>query len=193
MTHEIKTKKENKFDTSPFQVDWLTLNTSDCQQKIGICSLPGCCFKDSWRDINFDIECLKQDGVQDIFCLCTNGEFYRYRTKDILDKYRESGFSVHHYPIEDGNVPAFDEVIQIIEDISVCLKAMRKTIIHCYGGFGRSCTIVACLLMALDDTISHEEAARKLKELKGNRAINSVKQYNFVTEFPTLFSEYKQK
>ncbi|KAH9519032.1 Cyclin-dependent kinase inhibitor 3 [Bulinus truncatus] len=192
MDNAIKKVYKN-YDLSPFQVDWLDINLGESQHKIGISGLPGCCFKDTWRNIDHDIECLKQYEVEDIFCLCTKGDFHRYRTQDILDKYRETGFTVHHYPIEDGQVPSFSEIVQIIEDLRLCLKAQKKTIIHCYGGYGRSCTIVACLLMATDDNLTHEDASRKLKELRGNSAINSVKQYNLVTEFKELFMEYKNR
>ncbi|XP_059139498.1 cyclin-dependent kinase inhibitor 3-like [Physella acuta] len=188
----LEDEDESSHDLSPFEVDWLDLEFTGCQQKLGICGLPGCRFKNRWRNLTHDIQCLKQDGIQDIFCLCTKGEFYKYRTQDILDKYSDAGFIVHHYPIEDGQVPVFTDLMKIVEDMRICVISGRKTIIHCFGGLGRSCVVAACLMMVLDENLSYEEASQKLKALRGNGAIQSVKQYNLVTDFRDLLTKFRQ-
>ncbi|CAL1537573.1 unnamed protein product [Lymnaea stagnalis] len=183
---------QEDFDLSNFKVDWLDLQFAGSQQKLGICGLPGCRFKDRWRSLVHDIECLKQEGVQDVFCLCTKGEFYLYRTQDILEKYCDAGFTVHHYPIDDGQIPAFVDLIKIIEDLQATVSAGKRTIIHCFGGLGRSCVVAACLMMVMNDSLAHDDVARKLKELRGNGAIQSIKQYNLVTEFRDLLIKHKE-
>ncbi|GFO16882.1 cyclin-dependent kinase inhibitor 3 [Plakobranchus ocellatus] len=180
-------------DLSPFQVDWLDLEFADCPQKLGICALPGCRFKDTWRSMSHDIGCLKEMKVDDVFCFCTKGELYLCRATKLLEKYSEAGIVCHHYPIEDGLIPEIGDLMKLLDDIRVCLLAGKKTILHCYGGIGRSCAVAACLMMLMDSTLSHEDAKKKLKTLRGDAAIRSVKQYNFVNEFRDLLNNYIQE
>lgn len=41
-------------------------------------------------------------------------------------------------------------------------------------------SVAACLMMVLDENLSYEEASQKLKALRGNGAIQSVKVYRRV-------------
>jgi len=179
-----------KLDLSPFKIDWLTVG---CDQKLGISILPGCRYMETWRSLKYDLMCLQKEGVQDIFCFCQKREFFKYRTKKLLSKYSEAGFTVHHCPIEDGEVPQMDTMMTIVEDIRLCVLGGRKTLVHCFGGLGRSCAVAACLLMSMDESLTSETAIQRLKDLRGPRAIYSVKQYNYVNEFKEKIKEFKQE
>ncbi|KAK3748256.1 hypothetical protein RRG08_039508 [Elysia crispata] len=177
-------------DLSPFKVDWLDLEFADCHHKLGISALPGCRFKDTWRSMTYDIDCLKGMKIEEVFCFCTKGDLYMYRATDLLNKYAEAGINCHHYPIEDGHVPEMAKLMGLLDEIKGCLTSGKKTLLHCYGGIGRSCAVAACLLMVLDPTLSQDDAKQRLKDLKGDAAIRSVKQYNFVTDFRTVLTKY---
>jgi len=177
-------------DLSPFKVDWLDLDFVGCSQPLGICGLPGCRFRSTWRSLLHDIQCLKNIGVEDVFCLCTKGEFYLYRCPDLLQRYFEAGLTVHHYPINDGQVPLVEDLMKIIEELRVCLMAGKKTIVHCYGGLGRSCVVAMCMMMDMDESLIPEDAFKKIRDLRGGGAIQSVKQYNFVNEFRDTLNRY---
>ncbi|KFP25662.1 Cyclin-dependent kinase inhibitor 3, partial [Colius striatus] len=150
---------------------------------LGLCSLPGCRFKDIRRNLQKDIEELKNHGTQDIFVLCTRGELFKYRVPSLIDTYQQHGICVHHHPIPDGNTPDIARCCKILEELRSCLENNRKTIIHCYGGLGRSCLIAACLLLQLSDMLAPQEAIDTLRHLRGSGAIQTIKQYNYLHDF----------
>ncbi|XP_017157899.1 cyclin-dependent kinase inhibitor 3 [Poecilia reticulata] len=73
-----------------------------------------------------------------------------------------------------------------------CLEGNRKTVVHCYGGLGRSALIAACLLLQLSVTMTANEAIEILREHRGGGAIQTVKQYNFLHEFREKYAAYKE-
>ncbi|KFO74603.1 Cyclin-dependent kinase inhibitor 3, partial [Cuculus canorus] len=150
---------------------------------LGLCSLPGCRFKDVRRNLQKDIEELKAYGTQDIFVLCTRGELVKYRVPNLIDAYQQHGICVHHHPIPDGDAPDVDKCCKILEELRSCLESNRKTIIHCYGGLGRSCLVAACLLLQLLDALAPQQAIDSVRNLRGPGAIQTIKQYNFLHDF----------
>ncbi|KAG8561616.1 hypothetical protein GDO81_015414 [Engystomops pustulosus] len=154
---------ENNFDSSdeealekeqtPFELSWLSLEPVNYAHILGISALPGCKFKNVWRNLFQNVEYHKQD------------------------------FVIHHYPFLDGDVPEIDTCHKIMEDLKTCMDHSRKTLIHCYGGLGRSCLIAACLLLWLDDGMIPDEAIQLVRASRGPGAIQTIKQYNFVNEF----------
>ncbi|XP_010370357.1 cyclin-dependent kinase inhibitor 3 isoform X1 [Rhinopithecus roxellana] len=170
-------------EQTPFQISWLSLSRVNCSQFLGLCALPGCKFKDVRRNVQKDTEELKSCGIQDIFVFCTRGELSKYRVPNLLDLYQQCGIITHHHPIADGGTPDIASCCEIMEELTICLKNYRKTLIHCYGGVGRSCLVAACLLLYLSDTISPEQAIDSLRDLRGSGAIQTIKQYNYLHEF----------
>ncbi|XP_074146619.1 cyclin-dependent kinase inhibitor 3 isoform X1 [Sminthopsis crassicaudata] len=170
-------------EQTPFQVSWLPLSLVNCSQFLGLCSLPGCKFKDVRRNLQKDVEELKNYGIQDIFVFCTRGELSKYRVPNLLDFYQQHGIIIHHHPIPDGDTPDIDRCCGILQELAVCLENNRKTLIHCYGGLGRSCLVAACLLLYLSDTVSPQQAIDSLRDLRGSGAIQTIKQYNYLHDF----------
>ncbi|XP_047720204.1 cyclin-dependent kinase inhibitor 3 isoform X5 [Prionailurus viverrinus] len=147
---------------TPIQISWLPLSRVNCSQFLGLCALP---------------EELKSYGIQDIFVFCTRGELSKYRVPNLLDLYHQYGIITHHHPIPDGGTPNIASCCEIMEELAICLKNNRKTLIHCYGGLGRSCLVAACLLLYLSDTVSPEQAIDSLRDLRGSGAIQTIKTY----------------
>ncbi|XP_068948061.1 cyclin-dependent kinase inhibitor 3 isoform X4 [Petaurus breviceps papuanus] len=121
-------------EQTPFQVSWLPLSIVNCSQFLGLCSLPGCKFKDVRRNLQKDMEELKNYGIQDIFVFCTRGELSKYRVPNLLDFYQQHGIIIHHHPIPDGDTPDIDRCCGILQELAVCLENNRKTLIQssCY-------------------------------------------------------------
>ncbi|XP_038400680.1 cyclin-dependent kinase inhibitor 3 isoform X2 [Canis lupus familiaris] len=161
-------------EQTPIQISWLPLSQVNCSQFLGLCALPGCKFKNVRRNIQKDTEELKSYGIQDIFVFCTRGELSKYRVPNLLDLYHQYGIITHHHPIPDGGTPDIASCCEIMEELAICLKNNRKTLIHCYGGLGRSC-LAACLLLYLSDTVSPQQAIDSLRDLRGSGAIQTIK------------------
>ncbi|KAM6311313.1 cyclin-dependent kinase inhibitor 3 [Aegotheles albertisi] len=170
-------------DTRPLTLSRLSLSPAYSSGFLGLCSLPGCRFKDVRRNLQKDIEELKNYGAQDIFVLCTRGELLKYRVPNLIDAYEQHGICVHHHPIPDGDAPDIAQCCTILEELRSCLERNRKTIIHCYGGLGRSCLVAACLLLQLSDALAPQQAIDSLRSLRGSGAIQTIKQYNYLHDF----------
>ncbi|XP_047201501.1 cyclin-dependent kinase inhibitor 3 [Girardinichthys multiradiatus] len=177
---------------TPLHVSWLPLSVVECSQYLGICALPGCKYKDIRRSLQRDVDELKNQGVQDLFVFCTRGELNKYRVPSLLEVYEQHGFTVHHTPFPDGDVPELEQCCQILAELQVCLQRNRRTLIHCYGGLGRSALIAACLLLQLSLTMTANKAIEILREHRGGGAIQTVKQYNFLHEFREKYTAYKE-
>ncbi|KAF7654490.1 hypothetical protein LDENG_00069060 [Lucifuga dentata] len=177
---------------TPFHVSWLPLSIVDCSQFLGICALPGCKYKDIRRSLQRDVEELHNQGVQDVFVFCTRGELHKYRVPSLLEVYQQRGFTVHHVPFPDGDVPGLEQCCRILEELQVNLENNRRTVIHCYGGLGRSALIAACLLLQLSVTMTANTAIEILREHRGGGAIQTVKQYNFLQEFREKFEAHQE-
>ncbi|XP_038141089.1 cyclin-dependent kinase inhibitor 3 [Cyprinodon tularosa] len=177
---------------TPLHISWLPLSIVECSQYLGICALPGCKFKDVRRSLQRDVDELKNQGVQDLFVLCTRGELHIYRVPTLLEVYEQQGFTVHHTPFPDGDVPDLEQCCQILMELQRCLESNRRTVIHCYGGLGRSAFIAACLLLQLSSTLTANQAIEFLREHRGGSAIQTVKQYNFLHEFREKYAAYNE-
>uniref|UniRef100_A0A3Q3WDQ5 Cyclin-dependent kinase inhibitor 3 n=1 Tax=Mola mola TaxID=94237 RepID=A0A3Q3WDQ5_MOLML len=177
---------------TPFHICWLPLSIVECSQFLGICALPGCKYKDIRRNLDRDVEELQNQGVQEVFVFCTRGELYKYRVPSLLDVYQQRGFGVHHMPFPDGNAPELEQCCNILEELWVSLENNRRTVIHCYGGLGRSGLIAACLLLQLSVTLTANKAIEILREHRGGGAIQTVKQYNFLHEFRDKYAAYQE-
>ncbi|EDL88327.1 cyclin-dependent kinase inhibitor 3 (predicted), isoform CRA_b [Rattus norvegicus] len=177
-------------EQTPIQISWLPLSRVNCSQFLGLCALPGCKFKDVRRNIQKDTEELKSSGIQDVFVFCTRGELSKYRVPNLLDLYQQYGIVTHHHPIPDGGTPDIGSCWEIMEELATCLKNNRKTLIHCYGGLGRSCLVAACLLLYLSDSISPQQAIDSLRDVRGSGAIQTIKQYNYLHEFRDKLAAY---
>ncbi|XP_023142427.2 cyclin-dependent kinase inhibitor 3 [Amphiprion ocellaris] len=177
---------------TPFHISWLPLSIVECSQFLGICALPGCKYKDICRSLQRDVEELQNQGVQDVFVFCTRGELNKYRVPSLLDVYQQRGFTVHHMPFADGDAPELEQCCRILEELQVSLENNRRTVIHCYGGLGRSALIAACLLLQLSLAMTPNKAIEILREHRGGGAIQTVKQYNFLHEFRERYSSYQE-
>ncbi|XP_070605594.1 cyclin-dependent kinase inhibitor 3 [Erythrolamprus reginae] len=189
----------NEFDSSdeepleeeqtPFQISWLPLSPT-YSQFLGICSLPGCRFKNIKRNLQKDIDELKSHGVLDVFVLCTKGELTKYRVPHLMETYQNYGITVHHHPIPDGGTPDIARCCVILNELRNCLESKQKATIHCYGGLGRSCLIAACLLLQISDNVTPQQAIDCMRDLRGSGAIQTLKQYNYLHDFQETLNVY---
>lgn len=79
---------------------------------------------------------------------------------DRLDRYDEhvvDRADIIRLPIRDLDVPTVDHMVDILDAIDGCLAEGRTVYVHCWGGFGRTGTVVGCWLrrhgLATADTV----------------------------------------
>jgi hypothetical protein len=98
------------------------------------------------------ISVLKDEGFQYIIKLNLESE------KNI-SKYPENLVPIIHYPIKDNNVPQdWDKFSSLINFIVKQLRDKIKIFIHCKGGHGRSCILIACIIYVLYENMNARES-----------------------------------
>ncbi|OWF43833.1 cyclin-dependent kinase inhibitor 3-like [Mizuhopecten yessoensis] len=186
-------EESGELDVSPFKISWLDLSFLSCSAKFGVCALPGCRFKDTWRSLENDLKAIKREEVTDVFCLCSKGELNKYRVPWLLHEMSATEITVHHHAFPDGQVPSFPLLTKIVDEIHSNLMNNKTTLIHCYGGLGRSCLVTACLMMVMDPGMEPDVAIQKVRDLRGHAAVQSVKQYNFLHDFRSSLEAYNKE
>lgn len=83
--------------------------------------------------------------------------------KKITD--RGSPVACHRMPIRDLGIPSRDFMVKILDRIDGALKENRPVYVHCWGGRGRTGTVVGCWL-ARHSIAEGESALEKIKELR---------------------------
>ena len=76
------------------------------------------------------------------------------------------GYSVEHrrMPIPDMHTPTPGEMKRILNAIDTALEAGHVVYVHCYGGIGRTGTVVGCYLV--QNNMSGEEALKEIARLR---------------------------
>jgi hypothetical protein len=84
----------------------------------------------------------------------------------LLDEASVSGIPVVHrrMPIEDMGTPAPDEMRAILDILDEAMDKGRRVYVHCYGGLGRTGTVVGCYLA--QQGMGGEAALRELNRLR---------------------------
>lgn len=67
-------------------------------------------------------------------------------------------------PIRDVDVTTPETMVEILDTIDAALAADKKVYVHCWGGIGRTGTVVGCYMVR--HGMDGEEAIRKIAELR---------------------------
>jgi protein-tyrosine phosphatase len=101
--------------------------------------------------------------------------------------YEEKGREVHclRYPIRDLNVPTTTQMRSTIEALNNILEEGGCAYLHCWGGIGRTGTVLGCLLLQ-NEILDHTTAIPYISFLKRNTNIRhrispeTIEQCDFV-------------
>ena len=110
--------------------------------------------------------------------------------------------------MEDGCVPGFSVLLEAVfrvQEVNTICKIEKslnfcniqvvgvggRLLVHCYGGLGRTCLVVACYLLGLDSTLAPEaviailrsHAILKQKKIEKIQNTHSVLKYWYLQEF----------
>ncbi|MFN8389055.1 MAG: isochorismatase family protein [Bdellovibrionota bacterium] len=161
------------------RVDWLK-EVPGQTGTVGMTLLPG--RKDFARNLEHDLQTLRQEGVKNVVCLVTLDELAWYGVPDLLQAYRDSGFDSLHFPIPDQGVSTVEDMKHALEWISARTARGEKVLLHCAGGLGRSGTVAACFLKRWG--AQARTAIEMVRQVRSRRAIETVVQEQFVQNFP---------
>jgi len=169
-----------------FRIDWLNLPRLGLHNTLALSALPGCRFREQRRNLEEDVEVIAKTGITDVMVLMQAAEFRKYRVPGLLEEYSKQGLEVHHISMEDGCVPGFSVLLEAVFRVQEVVGVGGRLLVHCYGGLGRTCLVVACYLLGLDSTLAPEAVIAILRSLRGPRAVQTVRQYNMIMEYRGL-------
>lgn len=81
------------------------------------------------------------------------------------------GMNVFRKPIKDLSIPTKDEMDEIINLIDKCLKENQPVYFHCWGGVGRTGTVLGCYLLQ-NNMATRENVFEVIDYLKRTTSIN---------------------
>jgi protein-tyrosine phosphatase len=87
-------------------------------------------------------------GIREFIDLTEDWELRPY--SDLLPELARragSGLGYTRYPVLDLGVPAASTMVRILDAIDAHLAANRPVYLHCWGGVGRTGTVVGCWLV----------------------------------------------
>ena len=116
---------------------------------------------------------LVEAGIRHVVSLMEPGEF-RHRSglyypyveqMEALAKKTRTSVTFDQISIKDMSVPSQKQMIRILNQIDLCIKHGKPVYVHCYGGRGRTGTVVGCYL-ARHEIARGQQAIAKIKELR---------------------------
>ena len=83
------------------------------------------------------------------------------------DKWLDPGTQTHRrFPIRDADIPRSKEFTkEILDAIDADLEAGKTVYVHCFGGIGRTGTIIGCWLARHPDVAAPGSALERLRKL----------------------------
>ena len=163
--------------TNPIRVDWVDLRrvpglrgAAGAGGRLGMTFLPGKQREGHtglhWRSLAADVPRLATThGVDTFLLLVEDHELVETRVPDIADAMTAAGIDLVRYPIQDMQVTEDrDGLRTVLDDILARLVAGRSVAVACRGGWGRTGTIVGCLLR--DGGVSPQAAIDLTRETR---------------------------
>ena len=88
-------------------------------------------------------------GIRHTVSLMEEGETGRHGEPFVPYEapFRSRGINCVRMPIRDMNIPSVDEMRAILDGIDSGIAAGTPTYVHCWGGKGRTGTVVGCYLI----------------------------------------------
>lgn len=173
--------------TKALRIDFLKPDSENSRfQNLGLTILPG--RKDRGRVLAEDVEDIKKEGVTNILSLVTEQELVDYGVSDIKKIFQQNNLDHLQISILDQRVPSFPQLELILDWVEDRIQKKERVMIHCVGGLGRSGTIAAAYLMK-KESFRRESAIQKVRESRGERAIESIEQLQFLENWETYIEK----
>ena len=187
---EVEEERAGRVSRDDLRVDFINLYRLGLCDCLALSALPGCRFRDVQRNLKDDLESLLRRGITHVMVLMEEPELRRYRVPGLLQEYSHHGLQVLHHALVDGSVPPLHQLFQAAANIKSVINGGGRLLVHCYGGLGRTCLVVAAFLMSIDPHMTPEYVIDLLREKRGPRAVQTVRQYNMIMEFRALQQQH---
>lgn len=163
--------------THPIYVSWFEEEGE--RGRLGITLCPGkyqpVASTGSWdRQLDLDVQALKQMGVDRIISLITQQDMRILRVEGLGEEILKHGMVWNHLPLADTTAPTDDwmeEALPIVHDIIKSIPEGEQVVVHCMGGLSRA-GIFASIYMWMKG-MEMDTAIEQVREQRSPYAINS--------------------
>lgn len=145
------------------------------------------------QEFHLKIQCLKDLGITHIINLTESNEqnFKGIPLRNYVEfaekQFQSSGFPITclRFPIKDLDIPTITHMRTILKAINEALREGGKVYVHCWGGVGRTGTVIGCFLIE-NGILLNQTAIPYLSFLKRNtnirerRSPETMEQINFI-------------
>jgi len=135
-----------------------------------------------------DLSALERIGLDVLVCLMEQEELYELDLQDEAQICQNMGIDFIHFPISDFGLPADEETAKkLVLRLKGLVESGKKVAVHCRMGIGRSSTIVAATLVALENHTA-ETAFEAIQKVRGLRVPDTEQQIEWVKRFEERWS-----
>lgn len=171
--------------TSPLRVDWIDTQrdiplVARAGGRLGMTMLPGKRVTKHWRDVEPDVERLRDAYLCDaLVLLVEDHELTEFRADRIPQALESHHIDLVRYPIPDTGTPRDrDRFRTVLDGVIERLLAGQAVVVVCRGGLGRTGLTVACLIRDVSDASGHR--AIKSTRLARPGTVENREQARFV-------------
>ncbi|KAL0213901.1 hypothetical protein P9112_006085 [Eukaryota sp. TZLM1-RC] len=182
--------------TSPLKIDYFDFHTISTklprEWRLGLTELPGCQRSGYTRCLNTDLATIQTHSFSHVIILLQKRELSKYNVHNLLSSYESINITPFLFEIEDGHPPSTHQLKEITSliftfnpnpNLNLNRNSNIKPLLHCQGGLGRTGVVVAALVLVLGEgRFSVDESIAKVREVRGPRAVQTVKQFKFLVE-----------
>jgi len=113
------------------------------------------------------LEGLVESGIRHVVNLMEEAESNRHGEPFVPYQapFSRRGISFARMPIKDMQIPSREQMIAILDEVDRSIAAGAPTYVHCWGGKGRTGTVVGCWLVR-HGMAQPERALERIKELQ---------------------------
>lgn len=160
------------------------------KSKLFICSAPGRKDHKYNRDLDMDLNDIKNNKVNVVVCLLEWTELKFLNILNYPKKAQEKGLLFYHLPIRDLCAPTQKELKVLIPVLVKHLSGGNNILVHCRAGLGRAGVICACCLIHFG--LSGEKAINVVRTQRPG-AIQSKKQEECILDYSDGLLKYFNK
>lgn len=146
---------------------------------IGVSPLPG-----AQNPLETDLATVADWQARMVISFIEQHEFDAKNLPPFGRELAQLGTAWRHYPIDDFSVPTPDfqrNWDERLHEITAILETGARVLLHCRGGLGRSGTMAAWILIHYGHSAA--EAIRMVRAARGEEAIETEDQENYLREF----------
>lgn len=167
----------------PLRVDWLQADGAplfDAPGQIALSSCPG--VPGGAAQLALDVERILSLGIGTVLSLVDDGEMDYYNAGPVAEALAAAGLRHLRFPIIDGlPPPQVGPARELCGRLLGLLGEGERVLIHCIGGWGRSGTIAAALL--IHEGLGPNRAIAAVREARSPRCVESWQQEKFLLEY----------